>query len=338
MLLNDSGRRAVVDLVKAFLDRDFQGFKWNVGFICDAENLIQIWPGHHDASSTTPVAFRWPVDAKTIKAGVERFVTAALYWQKRESDRRIADQKLHDARVAYTEERERIRIEAMRPAQSYDAAMQSRWDEYHRRRGENTDAELRANFKAMAAGNTVAERVIENENTPASAVIDALRAAAINAKAVGPVTLQEAPDSSLVACMKSTVAEAVKSGSVMARAGKANHHEDKQEPHYRKVKQRAGLQVAGKRTTGVNRWVELDIEGSDLLFDEPDEFRLSDEMASVGDRIRAAYTRSCSDRPWSRQGMFLGDDLDMTFSDAKNGLSFYGTDRSGHSGRVSHAR
>lgn len=148
----------------------------------------------------------------------------------------------------------------------------------------------------------------------------------------------QAPDSDFVSCMKSTVASASNIKHVMGRENKKIHQEDKQEPICRKVKKQTGLQVAGKRTTGVNRWLELDVEGSDLLHDEHDEFRLSDEMASIGDRIRAAYARTCCDLPFSRQGLFLGDDLDMTFSDTTNGVSFFGHDRSGHSGRVRHAK
>lgn len=153
-----------------------------------------------------------------------------------------------------------------------------------------------------------------------------------------PVVPNKAQDSSYVACVKSSVADAAKHRHLMRSPGTASHNTDTQAPYCREVKKIAGLQVAGKRTTGVNRWVELDIEGSDLSFEWRDELRLTEEMAGTGDRLRAAYARSCSDSPWSRQGLFLGDDLDMTFSDVKNGLSFFGTDRSGHSGRVHHAR
>lgn len=63
---------------------------------------------------------------------------------------------------------------------------------------------------------------------------------------------------------------------------------------------------------------------------------LHDDGPGLYERVDAALGCAMRDA-YSPHGMFLGDDMDMTYTDQKNGLEFFGHDRSGHSGRTRHA-
>ncbi|MFA7290918.1 MAG: hypothetical protein WC023_01595 [Rhodocyclaceae bacterium] len=59
---------------------------------------------------------------------------------------------------------------------------------------------------------------------------------------------------------------------------------------------------------------------------------LCEDEPSTIDRVAHAFERA--HRTWSPFGPFLGDEFDYQFTDTRNGVAFFGHDRSGHSGRV----
>lgn len=124
--------------------------------------------------------------------------------------------------------------------------------------------------------------------------------------------------------------------AVYKKPGKASHLLLQQGSWLIKKTKSSGI-IAGKKAIH-SSWPRGAFDEAADVFDFGDlgfrsGVRLSDDEPTIAERVGGAYERACADF-WSRQGTFLGDDLDLTYTDRNNGWKHFGMDRSGHSGRV----